>query len=173
MTAAVVWVTGLPASGKSTLAGGAAAGLRRRGAPVCVLDSDAVRAELSPPLGYSDEDRAHFYRTLSGLAALIAAQGITALVPATANRTSYRDAGRERARARGVRFFEVLVDAPVEECARRDPKGLYAAARAGDIGGLPGVEADYERPEHPDVVARGGDDEGAVRRVVDLVLSPG
>lgn len=166
MTGAVVWITGLPGSGKTSLAQAAAGVLKERGAAVCILDSDSVREALSPAPSYSDEGRAHFYRTLAGLAALLASQDIVALVAATAHRAIYRD----RARTRAPRFVEVYVDTPVEECARRDPKGLYAQARAGEITGLPGIDASYEPPARPHVVARGGLDEDAARRLADVVL---
>jgi adenylylsulfate kinase len=166
VTGAVVWITGLPGAGKSSLAEAAAAALRDRGAAVCTLDSDRVRDALSPAPAYSDEGRAHFYRTLAGLAALIASQGIVAIVAATAHRAIYR----ERARTRASRFIEVYVDTPVEECARRDPKGLYAQARAGEITGLPGIDAPFEPPARPHLVAHGGHDGDAAGRLADIVL---
>lgn len=169
MTAAVVWITGLPGSGKSSLAEVAAAALGERGAAVCVLDSDRVREALSPAPGYSDEGRAHFYRTLAGLAALISSQGIVTIVAATAHRAIYR----ERARTRASRFVEVYVDTPLDECQRRDAKGLYRRARAGEIAGLPGVDATYEPPSRPHLIARGGRDHDAVQRLADLVLERG
>lgn len=166
MTGAVIWITGLPGAGKSSLAEAAAAALGERGVPACLLDSDRVREALSPAPSYSDEGRAHFYRTLAGLAALIASQQIVAIVAATSHRAIYR----ERARTRTARFVEVYVDTPVQECERRDAKGLYARARAGEIAGLPGVDASYEVPSRPHLVARGGHDDDAVGRLVELVL---
>jgi adenylylsulfate kinase len=163
----VVWLTGLPAAGKSTLAETTAAVLREHGVAAVILDSDAVRATLSPAPGYTEEERAHFYRTLGGLAALIAGQGLVVLVPATAHRRAHRD----HARARSPRFVEVYVEAGPDECARRDEKGLYAAARAGAIRSLPGVGAAYEAPELPDIVARGGRDPAAVDRIVRAVCA--
>jgi adenylylsulfate kinase len=165
VTGAVVWITGLPGSGKSSLAEAAAEALGAKGVAVCILDSDRVREALSPTPAYSDEGRAHFYRTMAGLAALIASQGIVAIVAATAHRAIYRD----RARTRSPRFIEAYVDTPVEECARRDPKGLYAQARAGEITGLPGIDAPYEPPARPHVVAHGGRDEEAARRLAEIV----
>jgi len=157
----VVWITGLPASGKSTLAAHVAARLRASRAPVVVLDGDAVREVIVPAHGYDPASRDAFYRTLAGLAALIAHQGAITIVPATAHLRTWRD----QARSRAPRFVEVHVATPLEECRRRDPKGLYA--RAGDAGALPGAGADYEPPLHPEVVADGGDDDGAVRAVLD------
>jgi adenylylsulfate kinase len=157
----VVWITGLPASGKSTLAARVAASLRESGAAAVVLDGDEVREVFVPPHGYDAAGREAFYRTLAGLAALIARQGAIVLVPATAHLRRWRDQARERA----PRFVEVHVATPVEECRRRDPKGLYARLGAG--GELPGAGADYEPPLHPEIVADGGDDADAVGAVLD------
>jgi len=167
VTGCVVWITGLPASGKTTLANAVAAAIRRSGAAALVLDGDEVRAAMHPPLGYGDEDRDQFYRTLSELAALAASQGLIVLVAATANRRVHRDWARELAPA----FVEVLVDVPAEECARRDQKGLYAMAREGRAPTLPGPGAKYEPPRKPDVVARGGQDPQAVEAVIRAIAS--
>jgi adenylylsulfate kinase len=131
-----------------------------------MLDGDDVRAALRPQPGYDDASRSHFYATLMNLAAMLASQGMAVLVPATANRRSFREAARELA----PRFVEVFIDTPVEVCAERDAKGLYARAKDGDIADMPGVGASYERPEAPDVVARGGEDEGAVERIIALAV---
>jgi len=159
----VVWLTGLPASGKSTLAERVREALVRAGRPCAVLDSDEVRAALGER-GYDPAARDAFYRTLGELAAMLAGQGLVVLVPATAHRRAHRTA----ARAAAPRFVEVWVRTPAAECERRDVKGLYARARAGDAPTLPGVGVAYEPPEAPDVVADGGLDEAAVRRVVEL-----
>ena len=167
MTAAaagmIVWLTGLPASGKSTLAERARTALARAGRPCVVLDGDRVRAALGER-GYDPGARDAFYRTLAELAAILAEQGVVVLVPATAHRRAHRAA----ARALAPRFVEVWVRAPVAECERRDVKGLYARARAGDAPTLPGIGVPYEAPEAPDVVADGGLDEQAVARIVAL-----
>ncbi len=163
----VVWVTGLPSSGKSTLASRAADALRARGhGAVCVLDGDAVRAAIVPRHGYDPEGRDHFYDTLAGLAAVLAAQGLAVLVPATANLRAYR----ERARARAPRFVEVYVKVDPEVAKSRDAKGLYAAQRAGAVAHVPGADAGYEPPERPDVVASGGADDAAVEAIVARAL---
>lgn len=163
----VVWVTGRPAAGKSTLAGAVRERLAAMDRPACVLDSDAVRAALVPAPGYDEPARLAFYTTLGRLAAYLAAQGLIVLVPATASRRGFRD----RARAIAPAFLEVYVSASSEECARRDVKGLYAGARAGQVRGLPGVDAAYEEPDVPDIVAAGGQDLEAVRRIVDAAVA--
>lgn len=161
----VIWVTGLPGAGKSTLAARVAERLRRLALPCAVLDGDEVRAALGRPAGRGAEDRDAFYESLARLAALLARQGLAVLVPATANRASHR----ERARALAPRWIEVHVATPAAECERRDPRGLYAAARAGTASGVPGVDAAYEPPAAPDVVASGGEDADAADRVVMLL----
>lgn len=164
---AVVWITGLPSSGKSTFANGVRSRLAAAGRCAVMLDGDEVRAALSPEPGYDDASRGHFYATLAELAALLARQGVTVLVPATAHRRAYR----ERARGLVDRFLEVWIDVPLEETRRRDAKGLYAAAqKAGAASGtLPGVGVEYEAPLAPDVIARGGHDEDAARSLVELL----
>jgi adenylylsulfate kinase len=166
MSGVVVWFTGLPASGKSTLARDVRACLRERGEPTCVLDSDVVRQLLAPLLGYSDHDRDVFYEALAGLAAELASQGLTVLVPATAHRRSYR----RRARELAPRFVEVWVTTPLAECQARDDKGLYAGA-AREAGTLPGVGQPYESPEHAEIQAGGGRDEIAIARLLALLSS--
>jgi adenylylsulfate kinase len=163
---AVVWLTGLPAAGKSRLADAIAEDLRRRGRAPVVLDGDAVRDALVPRPGYTPEDRDAFYDTLGRLAGLLARQGLIVLVPATAHARRYRAAARERA----MRFVEVYVNTSSEECARRDPKGLYARAHAGATPSLPGVGAAYEPPVAPEVMASGGLDDRAVAAVIGRLL---
>lgn len=158
---AVVWLTGYPASGKSTLARTAAECLRQAQVPVAVLDGDEVRATLRPTPGYDDAARADFYRSLAGLAALLAKQGLVVLVPATAHRKSFRD----EARALAPQFIEVFVDTPLAECQRRDPKGLYQQAAIA----LPGSGTTYEPPLHPDLVVR--PDSPATEQLVSLIRS--
>ena len=167
MTGAVVWVTGLPSSGKSTFAERAVAGLRTAGTPALLLDGDEVRAALEPAPGYDAAGRDAFYRTLARLAALAAGQGLVAVVAATAHKRSHR----EFARALAPRLLEVFLDVPLAECARRDPKGLYARAAAGSLAALPGVGEPYEAPGAPDVVARGGRDEDALAALLERLSS--
>jgi len=119
---------------------------------------------MVPTPGYSAGERDAFYATLAGLAALLAAQGLAVLVPATANRSAFR----ERARSLSQRYIEVFVDVDAAECERRDAKGLYAAARAG-LRGVPGQGEPFERPSAPDVVAQGGKDDVAILRAIELV----
>ena len=161
----VVWFTGAPSAGKSTLATGLAGELRQRTVAVVLLDGDDVRQALSPAPGYDEAGRGHFYETLASLAALIARQGLTVLVAATAHRRSFR----ERARELAPRFVEVFVDTPEEARRLRDDKGLYRATASGDVSGLPGADLAYEAPSAPDLVARGGRDEAALASLLRLL----
>ena len=160
MSGAVVWLTGLPSSGKSTLAAHIARRLR-----VVLLDSDEVRVALDPAPDFSMSGRERFYRTLGSLAALLARQGHVVVVAATAHLHRWRD----HARAMAPHFLEVFIDVPLEECRRRDAKGLYAAAAAGAAKDVPGAGASYEAPAAPDVVAQGGEDLDAVERIAALI----
>lgn len=143
----VVWLTGLPASGKSTLAAALRARLAEEGVASLLLDSDELRAALHPTPGYDEVGRRDFYTTVAELAALVEAQGLVAIVAATAHRRAFRAYARERAR----RFVEVYVHCDAAVCASRDPKGLYAASRGGALTHLPGAGVTYEEPEQPEV----------------------
>jgi adenylylsulfate kinase len=166
MTGVIVWFTGLPASGKSTLAERARAHLASLGRAAIVLDSDALRDVLGAD-AYGPEGRDGFYRVLADLAALIAGQGAIVLVAATAPRRVHR----ERARGKACRFFEVWVRASRAECEARDFKGLYARALRGDISDLPGVGVAFEAPSHPDAIATGGMDDTALEAITRLVVA--
>ena len=168
MSGAVVWVTGLPSAGKSTFARHLRERLAAAGRAAALLDGDAVRAALVPPPGYDPAGRLAFYETLGNLALDLAAQGLVVIVAATAHRRAFRD----RVRARAPRFLEVFVDVSPEVCAARDPKGLWASARAGAAPELPGAALGYEPPPAPEIVARGGEDREALEAAAALVLAP-
>lgn len=144
----VIWLTGPPASGKSTLAEILAVRLAEEGRAVEILDTDVLRKVLTPRPTYGDEERDWFYDVLARLAGLLSGHGITVLVAATAHRRAYR----ERARLRLPRFAEVYVRCSLEACRRRDPKGLYARARRGGTSTLPGAQEPYEEPRRPEAI---------------------
>lgn len=169
MTGAVAWVTGLPSSGKTTFARRLRARLAAGGREAALLDGDAVREALVPAPGYDPAGRAAFYEALGNLALALAREGTIVVVAATAHRRAFRD----RVRGRAARFVEVLVDVPPDVCAARDPKGLWARARAGDAPELPGAALGYEPPLAPEVVARGGEDGAALEAAAALLLAPG
>ncbi len=158
----VVWFTGLPASGKTTLALAVRDRLRLMGRSCLLLDSDEVRRRIAPQLGYDQCGRSQFYELLARLAGWLADQGQTVLVAATANLRSYRARARELA----PYYYEVFVNTAVEACAKRDPKGLYRAAGQAADSALPGVGASYEPPLQPDIVATGGRDQRSIQAIV-------
>ncbi|MGE5174983.1 MAG: adenylyl-sulfate kinase [Hyphomicrobiales bacterium] len=166
-----VWLTGRPASGKSTLARALASRLTEAGLDPEVLESDALRRAIAPRAGYGDADRDEFYGALIHVASLLARHGVPVVIDATGSRRAYR----EEARRRIARFAEVHVDCPPDVCAARDPKGIYRRARAGEAAGVPGLDAPYEEPERPDLTVRGdGDDpEEAAGAVVALLRARG
>jgi len=149
-----VWITGLPASGKSTLTAELARHIRRLGINVAVLESDALREIFSGRHSYDEQDRDYFYGSLAFIGQVLTEHGVSVIFDATANRQAYRD----RARQSIPRFIEVFVECPLETCIQRDPKGIYRKAREGDATQVPGVQAPYEPPERPDVIVRGDRD---------------
>ncbi len=144
----VLWFTGLSGAGKSTLAMEVEQRLFRKGYHVYVLDGDNVRHGLNANLGFSPEDRAENIRRVGEVAALFADAGFICI---TAFISPYR-ADRHRARrSAGEAFHEIFIDADLETCERRDPKGLYKRARAGEIRDFTGVSAPYEPPSHAEL----------------------
>ena len=164
---ATIWMTGLPASGKSTVAAGVEASLLEAGRSAYVLDGDNLRHGLNGDLGFSADDRAENVRRTAEVSALLADAGVVVLVALVSPYRADRAAARAAHDRRGLPFLEVWVATSLEECERRDPKGLYARARAGELTGLTGVDDPYEPPESPDVVVRGDEPvEDAVARVL-------
>ena len=151
---ATVWFTGLPASGKSTIAVAAEAALLERGRPAYLLDGDNLRHGLNADLGFSAEDRGQNVRRTGEVALLFADAGLVALASLVSPYGSDRRRVRERHQGEGLRFLEVYVNTPLEECERRDPKGLYARARAGELPGMTGIDDPYEPPERPELELR-------------------
>jgi adenylylsulfate kinase len=148
--ACTIWMTGLPASGKSTLAVALEKALWERGVHAYVLDGDNIRHGLNKDLGFSPQDRNENIRRIGEVAKLFTVAGV---INVTAFISPYR-ADRDQARKimNADEFIEVYVDCPVEECERRDPKGHYKKARAGEIKEFTGVSAPYEPPLKPEIV---------------------
>ena len=167
---AVLWFTGLSAAGKSTLAIEVERALFESGYEAYVLDGDNVRHGLNADLGFSPEDRSENIRRVGEVAALFSRAGFVAI---SAFISPYRsDRARARAAA-GIDFHEIYIRAPVEVCERRDPKGLYARARSGELKQFTGVSAPYEAPESPDLIVdtAANDVASCVAQVVGYVAS--
>lgn len=164
-----VWLTGLSGAGKTTIADLLGKELRARGLAVETLDGDVVRSHLSKGLGFSKEDRDTNIRRIGFVAGLLARNGVATIVAAI---SPYRAVREEVRTSLGSgSFVEVFVDAPVEVCEKRDTKGLYAKARAGEIKGFTGIDDPYEAPERADVTCRTADEpvEVSVGRILDAL----
>lgn len=143
-----LWLTGLPAAGKTTLAAGLGRKLRERGVDVQVLDSDALRDVLTPDPTYSAAERDWFYRVVAFIAWLLTQNRVNVVIAATAHRRRYR----QYARRVVPRFAEIYVRCSLQTCMERDEKGIYEKAKAGEARTVPGLQVPYEPPESPAVV---------------------
>jgi bifunctional enzyme CysN/CysC len=168
---ATIWFTGLPASGKSTVAVAVERALVESGQVAYLLDGDNIRHGLSDDLGFSAGDRAENIRRVGHLTRLFADAGVVALASLVSPLKSDREIARALNDAAKLPFIEVYVATPRDECEKRDPKGLYARARAGELKGLTGVDAPYEPPENPDLVldTTGADIDELVAKVIGLL----
>ena len=168
---ATIWLTGLPASGKSTIAAALEQRLVDSGRAAYLLDGDNVRHGLSGDLGFDPADRTENVRRVAHVARLFADSGAVALVSLVSPAAADRALARRLHEAAGLPFLEVHVDTPLEECERRDPKGLYSRARAGELPGLTGVGAPYEAPESPELSVAGAEEpvERSVQRLLDAL----
>jgi bifunctional enzyme CysN/CysC len=164
-----VWFTGLSGSGKSTVAVELERRLVELGRPAYLLDGDNLRHGLNSNLGFSAEDRAENVRRVGEVAKLFADAGLIAVVSLVSPYRADRDRVREAHHEAGLRFVEVFMDTPIDVCEQRDPKGLYAKARAGEITGFTGVDDPYEPPERADIILRPG--HGSPSAMADWVLS--
>jgi bifunctional enzyme CysN/CysC len=165
---ATIWMTGLSGSGKSTIAAAVEHTLVSSGRHAFMLDGDNLRHGINAGLGFSEEDRAENVRRVGEVAKLFAEAGTVAVVSLVSPFEDARDRVRAIHEEAGLPFHEVFVDTPLEECERRDPKGLYAKARAGEITDLTGVGSPYEAPRNPEL-RTDPDLETAVRQVLGLL----
>ncbi len=145
-----IWLTGLPASGKSTIAFTLEHALVQKGRLAYVLDGDNVRHGLNQNLGFSAEDRAENIRRIGEVAKLFTDADIITITSFISPYRADRDA--VRANLNNGEFVEVFIEAPISVCEQRDPKGLYKKARAGDIKGFTGIDDPYEPPQNPELV---------------------
>ena len=148
----ILWLTGLPAAGKTTLAREIARKLETLGVRAFVLDGDDLRQGLNSDLGFSRAARNESVRRAGHAAKLLLDTGTIAVAALISPFRKQRQRIREL--AGHARFVEIFVDAPLHVCERRDPKGLYAGARAGDIQDVTGIDSPYEPPENPDILLR-------------------
>jgi bifunctional enzyme CysN/CysC len=161
-----LWLTGLPGAGKSTIANLLEKQLFASGRHTYILDGDNIRQGLSRDLGFSDADRVENIRRAMEVARLFVDAGLVVIVSFISPYRAERDLARSRFEK--DEFVEIYVDASLEECERRDPKGLYAKARRGELANFTGIDSDYQPPEAPeirlDTVAKSPDE------CVDLIL---
>lgn len=166
------WLTGLSGAGKSTLASAAVRTLVSHGHRAVCLDGDVLREGMNANLGFGPDGRAEAVRRAGETALLLAGAGVIPVVALISPYAADRDRVRARHAAQGIGFLEVFVDAPVEVLERRDPKGLYARARAGQLAGFTGIDDPYEPPARPELHLRtdASGEEDCLNRLVAGIL---
>ena len=160
----VIWFTGLSGSGKSTIANELDVELNKRGLRTYILDGDNVRMGLNKDLGFSPESRKENIRRISEVAKLFADSGTIVMTAFISPYREDRDSARD---VIGSDYIEVFVNTPIEECIKRDPKGLYKKAIAGEIKGFTGIDAPYEDPLSPEVTLDNLSIEDSVNILID------
>ena len=172
---ATVWLTGLPSAGKTTLALALADVLIDRGVDVEILDGDQVRTHLSAGLGFSRQDRETQVTRIGFVAELLTRHGVIVLVPVIAPYADAREKVRAHHAEHGSTLLQVHLSTPVEVCAERDVKGLYAKAFRGEIRSMTGVDDPYEIPEYPDlrIDTSALDRDASVAALLDLLTERG
>jgi bifunctional enzyme CysN/CysC len=172
---ATLWFTGLPGAGKSTVAAAVEERLIEVGQPAFLLDGDNLRHGLNGDLGFDEDARSENVRRTAHVARLLAESGTIALVSLVSPYAADREAAAALHTADELSFLEIFVDAPLELCQERDPKGLYARARSGELAGMTGVGAPYEAPSAPDLVLGSNREtvEQEVERVIEVLVARG
>jgi bifunctional enzyme CysN/CysC len=173
MRGATIWFTGLPAAGKSTVAGALERHLIAQGRPAYRLDGDNLRHGLNGNLGFDPADRAENVRRTAHAARLLADAGVVALVSVISPYAADRELARKVHEEAGLPFLEVFVNTPLELCERRDPKGLYAKARRGELDGMTGVGDPYEPPSEPELELVPDEPEQQLRVLHELLVEHG
>ena len=165
----MIWFTGLSGSGKSTIAMGVERELHQRGLLCRILDGDNIRTGINAGLGFSADDRRENIRRIAEVGKLFVDTGIITLAAFVSPTNEYRQMAREIIGSDD--FFEVYISTPLEECERRDVKGLYARARRGEVKDFTGISAPFEAPEHPalDIDTSRQSLEESVRQVAELI----
>ena len=172
---ATLWMTGLSASGKSTIAVVLEQALLAQGRHAYRLDGDNVRHGLNRNLGFSAEDRAENIRRIGEVAKLFADAGILTITSFISPYRADRDMVRKLHEEAGLPFLEIYVECPLDEAEKRDPKGLYQKARAGQIKGFTGIDDPYEAPEQPEIILPTHEltVEQSAQRILDLIEQRG
>jgi adenylylsulfate kinase len=162
-----IWLTGIPSSGKTTLARQIYKKLKELGIRVTILESDELRKYLTPDAKYTEEERDQFYRTLAVIGKYLVDNGTTVIFDATAPKRKYREFARKIIK----NFIEVYVNCPLKICIERDVKGLYTKALGGEIKTLPGLQSKYEEPRNPDVIVNTDreDIEESTRKIITII----
>ena len=168
---ATIWLTGLSASGKSSIAVELERSLVAEGRPAYLMDGDNLRHGLNSDLGFGDDDRRENMRRTAEVAALFADSGVVAVVSLISPFAAERRRAKEIHAERGLPFYEIFVDTPLDVCESRDPKGLYAKARRGEIAAFTGISSPYERPAEADlVVTHHGDEPHVIAELIRRTL---
>jgi adenylyl-sulfate kinase len=168
---ATLWLTGLPAAGKTTIALAVERRLCDLGRAATVLDGDVLRQGLSEDLDLSPAGRSEQTRRTAHVSVLLARAGLVAIVSLISPYAEDRQCAREIHESKGLKFIEVWIDTPLRVCQKRDPKGLYRRAGAGELSCVTGMGAPYEPPIDPELCIRGDEEspEAAAERVVALL----
>ncbi len=148
MQSCAVWLTGLPGSGKTTIAALLYDHLKSKNTSCIILDGDEIRKTVSKDLGFSPEDRKEHNRRVIEIAKLLVKNGIIPIIPLISPYRETRDAARREI----PNFIEVYVKASLDTCIKRDPKGLYKKAKNGEISNMTGLQSPYEEPLHPEII---------------------
>lgn len=165
MNAPVIWMTGLPGSGKTTISIALRDYYKTKNLPVDILDGDELRSTISRDLGFSPADRKEHNRRVIIMAKLLAKNGITTIVPLISPFRSIRSEARKEI----PNFVEVFVKASLDACIKRDPKGLYKKAQRGEIQNMTGISSPYEEPENPELVL--DTEKYDVAKCIDMLVS--
>jgi adenylylsulfate kinase len=161
-----LWITGLPASGKSTITRQIVESLGNQEIKVQVLESDELRKILTPNPTYSPQERDIFYNGMVYIGILLTKNGVNVIFDAVANRRKWRNKARENIN----KFMEIYVETPLKICKERDPKGIYKKAELGESSTVPGAQKEYEKPDNPDVNVDGTDDpEKSAEKVIKVM----
>ena len=165
MQASAIWLTGIPASGKTTISILLKDYLQKKNMPVIILDGDEIRKTVSKDLGFSPQDRKEHNRRVIEIAKLLVKNNFTAIIPLISPYKETRDLARKEI----PNFVEVYVKASLDTCIKRDPKGLYQKAKNGEITNLTGLQSPYEEPENPEVIV--DTEKNSPQQCLDMITS--